>query len=94
MTEDKLKELLKNGEGVEVEFKTSRTQLNKSTFETICAFLNRRGGHLLLGVKDTGVVDGVSKDSIQEINQQPRYQCKQPSKAQPTFLPFKSSNRL
>lgn len=67
MTRDKLKDLLQKGEGIEVEFKTSQFELNKNAFESICAFLNRRGGHLLLGVKDDGTVEGVMEDSVQGI---------------------------
>lgn len=42
-----------------MEFKEAHFALPKSTFETICAFLNRRGGNLLLGVKNDGQVEGV-----------------------------------
>lgn len=50
--------LLFRGEGIEVEFKEAFFELPKSTFETVCAFLDRRGGHLLLGVKNNGVEEG------------------------------------
>ena len=63
----KLKEIIGQGEGIEVEFKTSHFELSKDAFETICAFLNRRGGHLLLGVSDQGTVDGVMESSVQHI---------------------------
>ncbi|OLY90765.1 Putative DNA-binding domain-containing protein [Cnuella takakiae] len=59
MTAKGIKSLLSRGEGIEVEFKEAFFELPKSTFETVCAFLNRRGGHLLLGVKDNGQVAGV-----------------------------------
>jgi ATP-dependent DNA helicase RecG len=44
MTQEKLKELLRIGEGIDVEFKTSRTQLSKNALESICAFFNLRFG--------------------------------------------------
>ena len=47
-----LQEIVKNGESVSVEFKTCKDKLNKDAFDSICAFLNRSGGHLLLGVND------------------------------------------
>ncbi|HCS74147.1 MAG TPA: AAA family ATPase, partial [Clostridiales bacterium] len=47
---EKIQELLVGGEGLTVEFKQSKNKLNKNVFETVCAFLNRNGGHLLLGV--------------------------------------------
>ncbi|MDR1978647.1 MAG: ATP-binding protein, partial [Synergistaceae bacterium] len=47
-----LKELIQKGEGVDLEFKTCRNQLNRDVYETVCAFLNRYGGTILLGVRD------------------------------------------
>lgn len=41
MTHDKVKQLLQQGEGFEIEFKTARFELNKDTFDSICAFLKR-----------------------------------------------------
>jgi predicted HTH transcriptional regulator len=38
MTTKKLEELLQQGEGIEVEFKTAAFDLNKDTFDSICAF--------------------------------------------------------
>lgn len=38
-----LKEIIAQGEGVEVEFKKAASTLPTSLFETICAFLNRKG---------------------------------------------------
>ncbi|MCK5912374.1 MAG: putative DNA binding domain-containing protein, partial [Desulfuromusa sp.] len=46
----------KQGEGRQVEFKTCRDALNRDVYETVCAFLNRSGGDLLLGVTDAGQV--------------------------------------
>lgn len=51
-----------------MEFKKSTTQL-KSAIETLCAFLNDKGGKILLGVKDNGQILGqqVSDTTTQEI---------------------------
>lgn len=49
MTPEKLKELLSQREGTQIEFKLSKESLSRSVYETICAFLNRRGGHVILG---------------------------------------------
>ncbi len=48
--------LIAGGEGIDIEFKTCRNQLNRDIYETVCAFLNRHGGNLLLGVKDYNVL--------------------------------------
>jgi ATP-dependent DNA helicase RecG len=58
-------EIIAKGEGLEIEFKESYDTLSRSVYETICAFLNRKGGHILLGVSDNGEIKGVNEDSIQ-----------------------------
>ncbi len=67
MVYEKIKKILRRGEGLEVEFKESLYKLNKNTFETICAFLNRAGGHLLLGINDSSDVKGVADKSVSKI---------------------------
>ena len=55
------------GEGIDLEFKTCRNQLTRDIYETVCAFLNRHGGTLLLGVKDDGTIEGIAPDAIEQI---------------------------
>ena len=62
-----VKKIIAEGEGISNEFKSSRTELNKNTFESICAFLNRKGGNLLLGVNDFGKVEGIEDSKVQAI---------------------------
>ncbi len=57
-----LKALIKQGEGISVEFKECGRTLNRNVYETVCAFLNRHGGSLLLGVGNAGAVTGVDPD--------------------------------
>jgi predicted HTH transcriptional regulator len=54
MTEEKIRDLLNQGEGFTVEYKECVNGLNDSVFETVASFSNRYGGYLLLGVKDEG----------------------------------------
>ncbi len=56
--------LISQGESITVEFKESKSKLNKDVFESVCAFLNRHGGHLFLGVRDNGEIVGVDEDKI------------------------------
>jgi ATP-dependent DNA helicase RecG len=63
---NKIKQLIKQGEGQEIEFKESYSSLTRSVFETICAFLNRKGGTILLGVADNGNIVGVKEDTVQD----------------------------
>ena len=67
MTIEELEQLLPRGEGIDIEFKTAQFELSKNVFESICAFLNRNGGHLLLGVTDNGSVTGVLEDCIPQM---------------------------
>jgi ATP-dependent DNA helicase RecG len=62
---EKIKAIIAQGESVNVEFKKSYDSLSRSAFETICAFLNRKGGYILLGVKDNGTIEGVREDTLQ-----------------------------
>ena len=54
---DNIKMLISRGESETLEFKKSTTQL-KAGMETLCAFLNTRGGVLLTGVKNNGDILG------------------------------------
>ena len=62
-----LNALTKQGEGISVEFKECRRTLNRDVYKTVCAFLNRHGGTLLLGVGDAGEVTGVDPNSVEQI---------------------------
>lgn len=85
MHTDKIKELIKQGEGTEVEFKSSSFKLNRDAFESICAFLNRRGGHLLLGVTNSGKIEGVFDNSVQSVVDEIVTQANNPNKLNPPF---------
>ncbi|HPW59923.1 MAG TPA: putative DNA binding domain-containing protein, partial [Candidatus Rifleibacterium sp.] len=73
---EKILQLIKQGEGLELEFKEARTRLNRDVFETACAFMNRIGGTILVGVSDKGEIKGIDpqhaaqmkKDFITAIN--------------------------
>jgi ATP-dependent DNA helicase RecG len=64
-----IKTLIAQGEGLNVEFKTAKEALPRSIFETICAFLNRKGGYIFLGMEDNGNVEGVDETLIPKILQ-------------------------
>lgn len=63
----KILALIKQREGIKIEFKECKNTCPKSVFETVCSFLNRYGGDILLGVEDDGNIIGVNKDSIEQI---------------------------
>lgn len=84
MNIDGIKKLLAQGEGLEIEFKLTSSILNNNAFETICAFLNRNGGHLLLGVNDAGTVEGVQENACQNIVKNIINSSNNPEKLTPT----------
>ncbi len=62
-----IEKLLGKNENVMLEFKESRRGLSKSVFQTLCAFLNRSGGVLLLGVNDAGKIVGILPEALPKI---------------------------
>ncbi|MHB1949739.1 MAG: ATP-binding protein [Gammaproteobacteria bacterium] len=54
---DDIEALVKQGESINLEFKTSTSKLY-NVFETLCAFLNGNGGTILIGVKNNGDIVG------------------------------------
>lgn len=56
MENKKIADILKTGEIYNIEFKECKREINKNVYETVCAFLNRAGGELLLGVDDSGKI--------------------------------------
>lgn len=67
MIPQELQELIQGGEGITVEFKKSRTEITKDVYETVCAFSNRDGGHIFLGIKDDGTILGIEKDKVDKV---------------------------
>lgn len=67
ITIDEIRELIKKGEKIDVEFKESKVALNKDVFDTVCSFSNRNGGHIFLGVNDQKEIVGVNEDKIDKI---------------------------
>ena len=53
---NRFEELIAQGEGISIEFKECKDTLPKNVFETLCAFLNRFGGDIFLGLKDDGTI--------------------------------------
>lgn len=82
---EKLKKIISGGESITVEFKESKENLNKDIYESVCAFLNRYGGHLFLGVKDNGEIIGVDKGAIDKLKKNFVTAINNPMTLNPTF---------
>ncbi|MDD3308217.1 MAG: putative DNA binding domain-containing protein [Acetobacterium sp.] len=85
MNQEQLKALTAGGESLTVEFKQSRTKLNKDVFESVCAFLNRSGGHLFLGVEDQGNLVGIDPGTVDKVKKDFVTSMNNPQKISPTF---------
>ena len=67
-------ELIKDGEGALIEFKSTlrwdiragktNPAIERSCLKTISAFLNSKGGTLLIGVRDDGSIEGIETDKF------------------------------
>jgi len=87
LSEHQIKTLVAQGEGVSLEFKTCRAQLNRDVYETVCAFLNRHGGTLLLGVNDAGKITGIAPEALDQIRKDFVIAVNNPQKlSPPTYL--------
>lgn len=87
MNDHQMLGLIRQGEGITTEFKTCRNQLNRDVYETVCAFLNRHGGTLLLGVKDSGEIQGINPDTAGQIKKDFVTAINNPQKlTPPTYL--------
>ena len=62
-----VEQLLTAGESRNVEFKASRQLLSDNLFETVCAFLNRDGGEIFLGMTDAGIAKGIDLNRLPQM---------------------------
>jgi ATP-dependent DNA helicase RecG len=56
-----LQYIIKQGEGLRIEFKDARNNLPSSFYETVVSFSNTDGGTILLGVDDDGKIHGIDE---------------------------------
>jgi len=85
MTKEKILSLIAQGEGINIEFKESKTKLNRDVYESVCAMFNRHGGHLLLGVRDDGTICGVDDQRAEILKQDFLTAINNPQKLNPPF---------
>lgn len=84
MNVEDIKKIIDSGESINVEFKESKTELNKDVYQSVGGMLNRLGGHLLLGVKNDKTVVGVDKDCVEKIKKNFVTSINNPDKISPT----------
>ena len=86
MTSEQIQKLLAEGEGLTLEFKKCVNELSSSVFETVCAFSNRYGGHILLGIDDSGTIIGVNPDAVFSMKKNFINMLNNPQKISPPLL--------
>lgn len=62
-----VKQIINGGENPFVEFSNCTTEIMDSVFHTICSFLNKEGGTLIIGVQDFGKIIGVAYPSLDNM---------------------------
>jgi ATP-dependent DNA helicase RecG len=67
VSEEQIRELIKQGESTTIEFKSCTNKISTSVYESVCAFLNREGGHLLIGVDDDGLIQGINENNVNNM---------------------------
>ncbi|MDD5607752.1 MAG: putative DNA binding domain-containing protein [Ignavibacterium sp.] len=90
MSIELVKSLLKKRERIRIEFKRAQNYIPENLFETVCAFLNREGGSILLGVDNEGNVAGVDSSSVSQMKADISSLSNNSTKLNPTFLLFSS----
>lgn len=81
MTQDELIDLLHAHEWRDVEFKEARRAVPKDAYETVAAFANTEGGHLVFGVRETGgEVDPVGVLDVDKVQGEFLTTLRQPNK--------------
>ena len=67
MNIETFKSILTIGETIAVEFKRCGNGIEHDTYETVCAFLNRFGGDIFMGVQDDATVVGISEKAASDM---------------------------
>lgn len=87
MTQEELKILIRGREKRTLEYKTAWNELPENLFETICAFLNRDGGVIVLGAQDDGsIIDGVNPRAAEQMCKNLANMSNNSQKLNPQFL--------
>ena len=81
-------------EGLTLEYKEAAFSLPKNLFETVCAFLNRDGGLIVLGVADDGTVTGVNPDAVEKLKAEIANLSNNPNKLDSPYLLFPHEEQI
>ena len=86
MKEQVVLEKIKKGESNTLEFKRCGGNIETDVLESVCAFLNRFGGDILLGVLDDGTVSGVPEKAVGDLIRNLNNLCNNPDLFDPVCV--------
>ena len=86
INKQKLQNIISQGEGLTIEFKKAKNRLPNNLFETVCAFLNKTGGEIILGVDDDKTIVGVDEKVVEQLAKEIANLSNNPQKLFPSFL--------
>lgn len=87
MTKEDLKHIIKTRERRTLEYKRAWSDVPANLFETICAFLNRDGGTIVLGAEDDGAIEkGINPSALEQMSKNISNLSNNPQKLCPSFL--------
>ena len=86
MTPEVVLQKIKQGESNKQEFKRCGGNIEKDVLETVCSFLNRFGGDIMLGVLDNGSICGVPEKSAENLMRNLTNLCNDPKLFDPVCV--------
>lgn len=85
MTIQSILDLISQGESITIEFKECKNEVASEVYPTVCAFSNRFGGHIFMGVNDDGEIIGVNPNCIKDMRKNFANMLNNPQKISPTL---------
>lgn len=85
MTKEMILDLISQGEGITIEFKECRNEVAAEVYPTVCSFSNRFGGHIFMGVSDSGEIIGVNPNCVKDMRKNFSNMLNNPQKISPTL---------
>lgn len=70
MNAEQIKIKISKLESIKIELKKCKEGLSKNVYDTVCSFLNRFGGELILGISDNGDITGINQKKISQIKKE------------------------
>ena len=86
MTAQIVLEKIKQGESNTLEFKRCGGNIENDVLESVCSFLNRFGGDILLGVLDDGTIKGVPEKTADDLIRSLTNLCNNPDLFDPVCV--------